>query len=222
MQRAAGVFAVLFLTGLVFNAPSFANSLAEQLVKVSKNDKLWGSKAANQMAKLQRVDLQFVEISDSAGLVYVGAYIDKDILTPYLAKMKSLTGEERFSMLRKAQQKRDHNQFHLTLINPFEYQELSPMQRQQVLNLPKLEVGLIGVGQVEQWAENNSSTETAKKSKLDTGVMLKQSYFVVAQSNEAQFIRRQLGLKDKDFHVTLGFSPTDIYGVAKNTSTLVK
>ena len=29
-------------------------------------------------------------------------------------------------------------------------------------------------------------------------------------------------LKNKDFHITLGFNPDDIYGVTKNSSTLIK
>ena len=49
----------------------------------------------------------------------------------------------------------------------------------------------------------------------------KTNFFVVAQSADAQFIRQRFILSAKEFHVTLGFNPSDIYGVNKGRSTLI-
>jgi hypothetical protein len=49
----------------------------------------------------------------------------------------------------------------------------------------------------------------------------KTSFFVVAQSADAQLIRQHFILAAKDFHITLGFNPSDIYGVNKGRSTLI-
>ncbi|MCP4987163.1 MAG: hypothetical protein GY928_14280 [Colwellia sp.] len=141
--------------------------------------------------------IKLVHLQDSQGLKYVGGLIEAKNLTLYLAQMKNLT-KTNFANYRTNQAKRDHGEYHMTLINPYEYQEI----KQSKVNIgDTLTITLKGLGRV------------AKKNK--------ETYFVVVQSSEAQLHRQQLGLADKDFHITLGFKPVDVYGVSKGIERLV-
>ncbi len=137
------------------------------------------------------LSIKLVPLQDNQGLKYVGGLIEAKNLVPYLAQMKDLT-KDNFPNYRTNQANRDHGEFHMTLINPYEYQEIE----QSKVNMGEtLTITLKGLGRV------------AKKNK--------ETYFIVVESNEAQRHRQQLGLANKDFHITLGFKPEDIYGVSK-------
>lgn len=140
-------------------------------------------------------------LTDNTGLTYVAAKVDDASVARYLAKMSDILGDK-FAQYRLGQQQRDHNQFHITLVNPFEYQELSQDSIEWLKQSPELHVKLLGLGR----ASNNEST----------------TYFVVAHSQPAQMLRDALGLNRKDFHVTLGFESGDVFGVSKGIETLIK
>jgi hypothetical protein len=142
--------------------------------------------------------LDISELQDSSGLVYLGAEVTEVELSHYLSQLKDVLGEEHYAIYRQHQAARDHQSFHVTLVNPYEYQTIN----KEKLNISqKIRVTLHGLGKVE---------------KED-----KASYFVVASSSDGQFMRQNLLLKNKDFHVTLGFYPNDIYGVSKGRDTLI-
>ncbi|MFD2165948.1 hypothetical protein ACFSJY_06675 [Thalassotalea euphylliae] len=158
-------------------------------------------KTAKVETQVTTILLQPKKISDSSGLVYVGGYVQESSLTSYLSQMDNTLGKE-FVIYRAGQQKRDHNQFHITLVNPFEFKALTSEQQTQLLaNKKSIKVNLLGLGSV----------------KSDNG----RAFFVVAESEQGQQLRNSLDLADKDFHVTLGFSPSDIHGVKKDKSTLL-
>lgn len=143
--------------------------------------------------------LAISELKDSSGLVYFGGKVSEAELSHYLSALKNELGEEQYATFRQLQAARDHQSFHVTLINPYEYQTID----KEKLNLSQnFSVTLHGLG-------------TAEKAG-------KRSYFVVASSADGQFIRHKLLLKNKDFHITLGFSPTDVFGVSKGRDTLIK
>jgi len=143
--------------------------------------------------------LEISELRDNSGLVYLGGRVSAAELSRYLEQLKNELGEEQYAIYRQYQAARDHQTFHVTLINPYEYQ----MINKKTLRLPPhFRVTLHGLGRVE----NDE----------------KKSYFVVASSSDGQFIRQNSLLKNKDFHVTLGFFPDDIYGVSKGRDTLIK
>lgn len=146
------------------------------------------------------------ELTDNGGLVYIGGKVSQADLSVYLNQLNELLGEE-FYEYRANQSARDHNSFHLTLINPYEYQTIDKAQ----INLGKrFNVTLLGLG-------------TASKSPSKTTTPENQAtFYVVAQSNDAQFYRQQFALPAKDFHITLGFKPSDIYGVGKGVNTLIQ
>ena len=131
-------------------------------------------------------------------MVYIGGYVSKATLMPYLNKLKTILADD-YSDYRENQAKRDHHSFHVTLINPFEYQKLSPSQ---VKTGQMLTVNLVGLGHAQKPG--------------------KAAYFVVANSADGRFYRQQLLLKPKDFHVTLGFKPQDVFGVSKGADSLIK
>ena len=149
----------------------------------------------------QSINMDFVQITDSAGLVYIGAYAESATVAPYLTQLKRYQ-PTMFEQLRQGQHKRDHGKFHLTLINPYEYQDLTKQQQAQLTQLKNIPVTLHGLGGVTKGEQA--------------------AYYIVASSADAQSIRRSVGLKDKDFHITLGFSPNDIYDKRKNSATLIK
>ena len=144
------------------------------------------------------LNLEISELKDNSGLVYLGGKVSVADLDAYLAQMKTELGESQFSVFRQHQAARDHQTFHVTLVNPYEYQTID----KEKLEMPnQFRVVLQGLGKVEK--EN------------------KKAYFVVASSPDGQFIRQGLLLKNKDFHVTLGFYPEDVFGVSKGRDTLI-
>lgn len=46
------------------------------------------------------------------------------------------------------------------------------------------------------------------------------TYFKVIEWENANDFRKELGLHEATFHITVGFDPTDIHGVAKDSSCL--
>ena len=151
--------------------------------------------------------LKITTLQDNQGQKYLGALVSRAELLPYLTKLQQLLAED-FNDYRALQAARDHQLFHLTLLSPREYQLadkgiveklLAPDFNQSFSS--QLNVTLLGLGKVAQGS--------------------KTSFFVVAQSADAQLIRQQFILPAKDFHITLGFNPSDIYGVNKGSSTII-
>ena len=137
-------------------------------------------------------------LEDREGLVYLGCSVDVEKILPYLKRLKSEVGTEKYLRLREHQAHRDLQSFHVTLVNPF---ELKKVDREKALAGTPCEFEWLGLGRV-------------KKDPAET-------YFVVLESSLAQHYRSSLGLKAKDLHVTIGFEPSDLYGVSKGRNTLL-
>ncbi|MCG7532576.1 2'-5' RNA ligase family protein [Psychrobium sp. MM17-31] len=137
-------------------------------------------------------------LKDRTGLVYIGYDVDKKLLKPYLSQLQAHLGEDKFKVFRAGQAKRDHNHFHITLINPFEHPDVKSID---VATLPEISFTFEGLG-------------TAANDKDRT-------FFVVVSSDKAQQVRKAHGLKTKDFHVTLGFDSRDVFGVSKGMDSLL-
>jgi len=144
------------------------------------------------------ITVTLVQLQDKQGLKYIGGLVSSEYLAPYLAQMKQRITAD-FSAYRENQASRDHGKFHMTLINPYEYKEVD---QSKVAIGDTVTITLKGLGQV---------------TKDD-----KEAYFVVVESSMAQSLRHQLKLNTKDFHVTLGFKPQDVYGVSKGEERLLK
>jgi len=151
--------------------------------------------------------LKITILQDNQGQKYLGALVNRADLLPYLTQLQQLLAED-FKHFRSLQAARDHQLFHLTILSPSEYQFADKAAVEKLLSADfyqsfssQLNVTLLGLGKV---AQDN-----------------KISFFVVAKSADAQLLRQRFILPTKDFHITLGFNPGDIYGVKKDRSTLV-
>lgn len=171
-----------------------ATPLARALAQSSSKLEQAGNKAT-----FKTLTLKVTELTDNQGLMYIGGKVSRAELTPYLNQLKDILGKEAFTIYRQNQAARDHHTFHVTLINPYEYQKIN--KKNIHLSQP-FQVTLHGLGHVEKGDKN--------------------TYFVVASSAQGQFLRQGFLLKNKGFHVTLGFSPTDIYGVSKGRDRLIQ
>lgn len=143
-------------------------------------------------------------LKDVLGNYYLGIKFENTELQPYLNKLKEILSESEFKIYTESQKKRDSGQYHLTLINVADYNSLSQKLGVDkfVSSLDKLfdteinDLQMLGVGM----AQNNENT----------------AYFVVCRSPLLQSIREFYGLREHDFHITLGFKWKDVFGVRKN------
>ena len=189
-----------FLTLIIFwQAILSANTLPKSLAENSNNQpkEALMSDTVKAVKKALVIQLEIVELTDNGGLTYVGGKVNAADLELYLSQMKKILGDD-FTRYRQHQSERDHQTFHMTLINPYEYKTVT----KEIDIGTMLSVSLSGLGRV---SKNKKTT-----------------YFVVAQSPQATSYRQNLMLTNKDFHVTLGFYPNDIYGVSKGVATLIK
>jgi len=192
----------ILLIIIVFWLPSLsANAMTEPLLektdsKIEKKTLLQVDETVDK-AQVKFIQIKVVKLTDNSGLTYIGGKVSAADLAPYLSQMKQILGDD-FALFRQNQSARDHHTFHLTLINPYEYQTLT----KDVDIGASFSVSLHGLARVS--------------------VDDKSTYFVVAHSLQAKSYRQSLVLNNKDFHVTLGFNPSDIYGVSKGIDSLIK
>jgi hypothetical protein len=193
------VLQVIFASkGVHANEVQFTDKQARAL-------QLLNTEMQNETTKSLRLSITTLE--DNQGQKYLGALVTRADLLAYLTQLQQILMDD-FNEYRALQAARDHHSFHLTLLSPNEYQ-LADKKIIETLIKPdvnnflsgQFNVTLLGLGKVEQ----------------DD----KTSFFVVAQSADAQLIRQRFILPAKDFHITLGFNPSDIYGVNKSSSTLL-
>ena len=193
-------FKGVLLTLIIFwQATLSANTLPESLAENTNNQPIEVPMSDSVLAlkKALVIQLEIVELTDNSGLTYVGGKVNAADLELYLSQMKKILSDD-FTRYRQHQSERDHQTFHMTLINPYEYQSVT----KEIDIGTILSVSLSGLGRVS--------------------IKDKTTYFVVAQSPQATSYRQHLMLPDKDFHITLGFYPSDIYGVDKGIATLIK
>ena len=199
-----GLFIAPLSTQANQNTPTITAQQAKALKMLSQEQRNQQEPNKHQLKTLR---LQVEKLFDNQGQVYLGGVISRAELSPYLMQLKDLLKDD-FDGFRENQAARDHQSFHMTLLSPQEYQLADKTIIENLLSLDvnsnfsnQLNVTLLGLGQAEQ--------------------RNKKTFFVVAQSGDAQLIRQQFLLQAKDFHVTLGFSPNDVYGVKKDRSTLI-
>jgi len=190
---------ILILSLILFANVSNARTIADYLLEFNdKENVMEGASAAPVMPIERNIRITVKELRDSQGLKYVGGYVPRAELSPYLSQMKNELGAD-FSLYRDNQANRDLSVFHITLVNPYEY-----------MNIDKTKI-------------NFGSAFTAQLKGLGKASKDgKVTYFVVAQSPEAQLYRQKLILQHKDFHVTLGFNPSDIYNVSKGPERIIR
>lgn len=143
-------------------------------------------------------------VKDAVGQNYLAIKIDSLELHPFMDHLRSLLGKEDFDLYTSNQATRDKGKHHITVINVMEYGRLTKTMGvdkfvealQPVLEYEIDDLQMLGVGKAE--AKGNTA------------------YFVVCDSDKLDAVRTRFELPKKDFHVTLGFSLKDVFGVPKN------
>jgi len=191
--------AVFLLSLILVTNTSHARTIAEYLLEYNDKENVMEGASSAQKSPIEKsVRITVKELQDSQGLKYVGGYVSRAELSPYLSQMQNELGAE-FSVYRENQATRDFGVFHMTLVNPYEYMNIDKT---------KVKFGTTFTAQLKGLGKASKDNKT--------------TYFVVAQSPEAQLYRQTLILNHKDFHVTLGFNPSDIYDVSKGTERIIK
>ncbi len=141
-------------------------------------------------------------IKDIVGQNYIAINIYRDIVAPYLGKLKEILDDE-YETYTKNQQDRDHGHYHITVINAMDYNRLSKqMGTDKFINFlekyfhTEFDITLMGIGKAIR--EPNTA------------------YFVVVKSEELEDFRKIFNLPPFDFHITLGFKWKDVFGIRKN------
>ena len=142
-------------------------------------------------------------IKDITGNNYLGIKIDQSTIQKFLDELKDHLGDE-YDKYITNQQNRDRGSYHATIMNVMDYNRLSNEMGidkfvnslDKVFKFPIDDLKMMGVG-------------TAKRNENTT-------YFVVCKSDKLEAVRKRYELPDHDFHITLGFSHKDVFGVRKN------
>lgn len=192
---------VLFTLVTFWQTSAFSNIIPEYLVDNNENKieeiPMSDLNIALDKPLVKLIQIEAVKLTDNSGLTYVGGKVNQADIELYLSQMKQILDDD-YPLYRQNQSARDHQTFHMTLINPYEYQSL----KKDITIGTTFSVSLGGLGRV---ILNDKTT-----------------YFVIVQSSQATRYRQNLRLNNKDFHVTLGFFPSDIYGVNKGVQSLIK
>lgn len=142
-------------------------------------------------------------LKDSIGNNYLGIKVPNNVVEPFLDDLKEILGDD-FDTYTGNQKKRDHDAYHITVMNVMDYNRLAKEvgvekfvnSLETILNYEIDDLEMLGVG-------------TATKGDNTT-------YFVVCNSDKLDAVRTRFGLGKQDFHTTLGFKDKDVFGVPKN------
>ena len=142
-------------------------------------------------------------IRDVIGNNYLGIKFDKEVINPFLKELEEILGDD-YEEFVSYQQKRDSGSHHMTVINVIDYNKLIKemgMDKftnslENVFRYEIDDIKMLGIGT----AERNGN----------------RAYFIVCRSEKLDAVRKRYGLKQHDFHITLGFRHKDVFGVPKN------
>lgn len=142
-------------------------------------------------------------IKDVIGNNYLGIKFDKEVINPFLKELEEILGDD-YEEFVSYQQKRDSGSHHMTVINVIDYNKL---------------IKEMGMDKFTNSLENVFRYEIDDIKMLGIGTTERngnRAYFIVCRSEKLDALRKRYGLKEHDFHITLGFRYKDIFGVPKN------
>ncbi|OBP16825.1 hypothetical protein A5320_05495 [Rheinheimera sp. SA_1] len=131
---------------------------------------------------------------------YPGISIPEEDVAEYLRLIEQLVGHQEYHKLTENQIRRDGGEYHVTLLTPQEYGRSSYEDVEKYIG-KEISLNYLGLGKVKKGRD--------------------EVYFVVIESPQGDLIRENLGFTERDFHITLGFTSRDIFGVRKDVSTLI-
>lgn len=143
-------------------------------------------------------------ITDFVNQNYLGIKIPNESLQSYLNELKSVLGEEDYNLFTENQQKRDHGEYHITIINVADYNKLTKelgmdkfvSSLDTIFKYPIDDLKFMGIG-----------TATRNENR---------AFFIVCNSDKLEAVRKRYELNEHDFHITLGFNHKDVFGIRKN------
>ena len=145
-------------------------------------------------------------IKDVVGNNYLGINVPFGFISNYLTELSEVLESEYDSYISN-QQKRDRG-YHITVLNVAECNHLSTTMgmdkfSEKVEHLSNIDINIkpMGIG-----SANRGDNTT---------------YFIVLESSTLDEIRRSLGLKHHDHHITIGFKWKDVFGVDKGVPSLI-
>lgn len=139
--------------------------------------------------------------TDATGKRYIACAVARESVDEYLDRMRHLVGDERFRILRDAQQSRDSGGFHITLVTPPEMLTL-PEARSAAFLASAMSYTLIDLGRCRRGVN--------------------EAWFVIIESADATQLRLTAKLPPKDLHITIGFFPDDVHDAPKDLRALVR
>ncbi len=144
-------------------------------------------------------------IKDVLGNNYVGIDVYEEMVSPFLQQLKEYVDDDKeFEILTSCQKLRDHDKWHITVINVFDYDNLAKtlgmktfLERlDSIFKMEITDIDFKGIGK----AERNGNI----------------AYFIVCESDFIASVRDSFKLNAIDLHCTLGFNRKDVHGVRKN------
>jgi hypothetical protein len=139
------------------------------------------------------------QMKDTDDNIYYGVPISPNLITSFEKVLRNRFNTETTSKLFANRQNRDGFGYHMTIIAPHEVSQLSSEQLKKLDNGGEISFVLQKVGEA---IRNDCS-----------------AYFITVHSPHGDYIREELGLPRKDFHITLGFNPNDIHDHEKDDTT---
>lgn len=144
---------------------------------------------------------KIARIRSSSGAYYLGVSdIPSNVVNKYLTALYNKIGKAEFERVVRNQQLRDRNGHHITVLNASECKSvgLKLLNEQLIGKVARIDFGGIGRG----FESSGNST-----------------YFAIVKSRDLENFREIYDLPVREFHMTLGFSSSDIHDVQKNSST---
>ena len=91
---------------------------------------------------------------------------------------------------------RDSDKHHITIISVMDIGKIERNKIERLLG-KEVTITLCGIGKVIDTKKNN------------------EAHFIVVESKDLEDVRKDLGLKQHDFHITIGFDKKDVFGQSK-------
>lgn len=128
--------------------------------------------------------------------------IIEDILDQWVYEIDNtdVVVQERMNMVSN-QILRDNSSHHITIINVAESKKIDHKTLEKLIG-KEVEIEICGIGKAIDPKKNN------------------EAHFVVIVSEDLKKVRKDLGLKEHDFHITIGFDNKDVFGQSKGKDSI--
>jgi hypothetical protein len=142
-------------------------------------------------------------ISDKSGQPYLALVVEHSVGQDYQGFLNSKIESDFIHN----QQTRDHNSYHVTLVNAMQYSKLSKIMDKNILlkSITNCNFKLFtyGIGTAIELNKN------------------KQAWFTILENPYLDNFRQELGLAKQDFHMTLAFKNGDVFTQPKDKSSVL-